>query len=99
MNVYEITVPPVTAIHGYSSNFIVRLHADSAEEAAVAAVKKTAGWHWGPHTVTSLTREQVAATGRVHPAPQDEVVVAWEEIGRLDRYVHTVTVAKPRLVA
>lgn len=93
---YQVTVPPTFWLHGNSSNFIINVDAETPEDAAVSAVKQTAGYHWGPYTATSLTADEVKATGRVHPAPADEVVVCWHSEGYNRDYAVTVARPKPK---
>lgn len=92
---YQVAVPPTFLIHGNSSDFLILVDAETPEDAAISAVKRTAGYHWGPHFATSLTTDQVKATGRVHPAPADEVVVCWHSEGYNRDYAVTVAQPKP----
>lgn len=96
---YEINVPNIYRIHGSGTGSSHRLHAADPVEAARLAVKDVVGYHWDEAaTATIDSAEAQYKRGRVHPKPQDEVVISWTDPAG-QRALLTVVVPMPHQIS
>lgn len=94
---YNVTVPTIPGVtHPWGAAASITVDANTAAEAAELAVARVVGNHHnGLYRATERSAAEVAASGRVHPAPQDEVVISWSEEWRTVPISRAVTVARP----